>query len=191
MESYRIPWRMVFCRKNRGRFALGNDCHRYSRHRSGCCGDRNQAGFVLLIIAFVWTLFATWQLQRSLKAENEMIERREKAGLEEGTELAYSDDEKSSDLLLDEVSGLEGVRTKLSSSMGSSFRLSKRLGESRRNRINPTACNFSPTSHWSRRVQERRRHMAFFVMEMKTSIKCTGINMQNSIFKTASSKFND
>jgi CRISPR-associated exonuclease Cas4 len=70
--------------------------------------DRNQAGFVLLIIAFVWTLFATWQLQRSLKAENEMIERREKAGLEKGTELAYSDDEKSSDLLLDEVSGLRG-----------------------------------------------------------------------------------
>ena len=70
--------------------------------------DRNQAGFVLLIIAFLWTLLATWQLQRSLKAENEMIERREKAGLEEGTELAYSDDEKSSDLLMDEVSGLRG-----------------------------------------------------------------------------------
>jgi len=70
--------------------------------------DRNQAGFVLLIIAFVWTLFASWQLQHSLKAENEMVENREKVGLEKGTELAYSDDDKSSDLLRNEASGLRG-----------------------------------------------------------------------------------
>ena len=37
-----------------------------------------------------------------------MVVSREKAGLEEGTELVYSDDDKSSDLLLDEVSGLRG-----------------------------------------------------------------------------------
>ena len=70
--------------------------------------DRNQAGFVLIVIAFVWTFLATWQLQRSLKAESQMIASREKAGLEEGAELVYSDDDKSSDLLLDTVSGLRG-----------------------------------------------------------------------------------
>ena len=70
--------------------------------------DRSQAGFILIVIAFVWTFLATWQLQRSLTAENQMVVSREKAGLEEGTELVYSDDDKSSDLLLDEVSGLRG-----------------------------------------------------------------------------------
>jgi len=70
--------------------------------------DRSQAGFILIVIAFVWTFLATWQLQRSLTAESQMIASREKAGLEEGTELIYSDDDKSSDLLLDEVSGLRG-----------------------------------------------------------------------------------
>ena len=70
--------------------------------------DRSQAGFILIVIAFIWTFFATWQLQRSLKAENEMIARRDKTGLEEGAELAYSDDDKTSDLLVDSVSGLRG-----------------------------------------------------------------------------------
>ncbi|MGB1956929.1 MAG: CRISPR-associated protein Cas4 [Candidatus Poseidoniaceae archaeon] len=70
--------------------------------------DRSQAGFVLIVIAFIWTFFATWQLQRSLKAENQMIVSREKIGLEDGAELMYSDDDKSSDLLKDEVSGLRG-----------------------------------------------------------------------------------
>jgi len=70
--------------------------------------DRSQAGFVLIVIAFIWTFFATWQLQRSLKAENQMVASREKIGLEEGTELLYSDDDRSSDLLKDEVSGLRG-----------------------------------------------------------------------------------
>ena len=70
--------------------------------------DRNQAGFILVVIAFIWTLFATWQLQRSLKAENEMVTRREKVGLEQGTELAYSDDDRTSDLLVDKVTGLRG-----------------------------------------------------------------------------------
>jgi CRISPR-associated exonuclease Cas4 len=70
--------------------------------------DRDQAAFILIVIAFIWTFLATWQLQRSLKAENEMVENRKKAGLEEGTELMYSDDDKSSDLLVDPVSGLRG-----------------------------------------------------------------------------------
>ena len=70
--------------------------------------DRSQAGFVLMVIAFIWTFLATWQLQHSLRAENQMIASREKAGLEEGTELLYSDDDKSSDLLMDNESGLRG-----------------------------------------------------------------------------------
>ena len=70
--------------------------------------NRSQAGFILIVIAFIWTFFATWQLQRSLKAENEMISSREKAGLDAGTELVYSDDEKTSELLVDDVSGLRG-----------------------------------------------------------------------------------
>jgi CRISPR-associated exonuclease Cas4 len=70
--------------------------------------DRSQAGFVLMVIAFIWTFLATWQLQNSLRAENQMIASREKAGLEEGAELVYSDDDKSSDLLMDDVSGLRG-----------------------------------------------------------------------------------
>ena len=70
--------------------------------------DRDQAAFILIVIAFIWTFLATWQLQRSLKAENEMLVNRKKAGLEEGTELMYSDDDKSSDLLINPVSGLRG-----------------------------------------------------------------------------------
>lgn len=70
--------------------------------------NRSQAGFILIVIAFIWTFFATWQLQRSLRAENEMVSSREKAGLDAGTELVYSDDEKSSELLVDDVSGLRG-----------------------------------------------------------------------------------
>jgi CRISPR-associated exonuclease Cas4 len=70
--------------------------------------DRSQAGFLLIVIAFIWTFLATWQLQHSLRAENQMIASREKVGLEEGTELLYSDDDESSDLLMDNVSGLRG-----------------------------------------------------------------------------------
>ena len=70
--------------------------------------DRSQAGFVLMVIAFIWTFLATWQLQHSLRAENQMIASREKTGLDEGTELLYSDDDKSSDLLMDNESGLRG-----------------------------------------------------------------------------------
>ncbi len=70
--------------------------------------DRNQAGFILIVIAFIWTFFATWQLQRSLKAESQMVISREKAGLQEGAELVYSDDDETTDLLIDEVSGLRG-----------------------------------------------------------------------------------
>ena len=70
--------------------------------------NRTQAGFILVVTAFVWTFFATWQLQRSLFAENEMIANRNRAGLEEGTDIVYSDDDKSSGLLQDTKTGLRG-----------------------------------------------------------------------------------
>ena len=70
--------------------------------------DRSQAGFILVVVAFIWTFLATWQLQNTLKAENEVISNRKKIGLESGAEIIYSDDDKTSDLLVDEVSGLRG-----------------------------------------------------------------------------------
>ena len=70
--------------------------------------NRSQAGFILIVTAFIWTFLATWQLQKSLFAENEMIENRERAGLDEGTQLVYSDDDESSGLLRDGETGLRG-----------------------------------------------------------------------------------
>ncbi|MEC7168384.1 MAG: Dna2/Cas4 domain-containing protein [Candidatus Thermoplasmatota archaeon] len=70
--------------------------------------DRSQAGFILVVVAFIWTFLATWQLQNTLKAENEVVTNRKKIGLESGAEIIYSDDDKTSDLLVDEVSGLRG-----------------------------------------------------------------------------------
>ena len=70
--------------------------------------NRSQAGFILIVTAFVWTFLATWQLQKSLFAENEMIENRGRAGLDEGTQLVYSDDDESSGLLRNDETGLRG-----------------------------------------------------------------------------------
>lgn len=70
--------------------------------------NRSQAGFILIVTAFIWTFLATWQLQKSLLAENEMIANREHAGLDEGTQLVYSDDDESSGLLRDGETGLRG-----------------------------------------------------------------------------------
>lgn len=70
--------------------------------------NRSQAGFILIVTAFVWTFLATWQLQKSLFAENEMIENRGRAGLDADTQLVYSDDDESSGLLRDEETGLRG-----------------------------------------------------------------------------------
>ena len=70
--------------------------------------DRSQARFILVVVAFIWTFLATWQLQNTLKAENEVVANRKKIGLESGAEIIYSDDDKTSDLLVDEVSGLRG-----------------------------------------------------------------------------------
>jgi len=70
--------------------------------------NRQQAGFILVMLAMVWTLAASWQLQRALIYENESELARKDVGLEAGSEVAYSDDEESSSLLIDNATGIRG-----------------------------------------------------------------------------------
>ena len=70
--------------------------------------NRNQAGFILIVLAMLWTLAASWQLQRALITENASELARKDVGLEEGTEVAYSDDEESAGLLIDNATGIRG-----------------------------------------------------------------------------------
>ena len=70
--------------------------------------DKEQAGFILVTVAMIWTLLASWQLQRALLADNALEVARINAGLDENTDVAYSDDEATAGLLVDELSGLRG-----------------------------------------------------------------------------------
>jgi CRISPR/Cas system-associated exonuclease Cas4 (RecB family) len=70
--------------------------------------NRKQAGFILIVLAMLWTFAASWQLQRALITENESELARKDVGLKEGTEVAYSDDEESAGLLIDNVTGIRG-----------------------------------------------------------------------------------
>jgi CRISPR-associated exonuclease Cas4 len=70
--------------------------------------NRTQAGFILFILAMLWTLAASWQLQRALLTENSAELVRKDVGFEENTEVAYSDDEQTSGLLVDANIGLRG-----------------------------------------------------------------------------------
>ncbi|MCH1481069.1 MAG: Dna2/Cas4 domain-containing protein, partial [Candidatus Poseidoniaceae archaeon] len=70
--------------------------------------NRKQAGFILIVLAMLWTLAASWQLQRALITENASELARKDVGLKEGTEVAYSDDEESAGLLIDSVTGIRG-----------------------------------------------------------------------------------
>ena len=70
--------------------------------------NRTQAGFILFTLAMLWTLAASWQLQRALLTENAAELARKDVGLKENTEVVYSDDEKSSGLLIDQSIGLRG-----------------------------------------------------------------------------------
>ena len=70
--------------------------------------NRKQAGFILIVLAMLWTLAASWQLQRALISENASELARKDVGLKEGTEVAYSDDEESAGLLVDNVTGIRG-----------------------------------------------------------------------------------
>lgn len=70
--------------------------------------DKEQAGFILVTVAMIWTLLASWQLQRALLADNALEVARINAGLDENTDVAYSDDEATAGLLVDDLSGLRG-----------------------------------------------------------------------------------
>ena len=70
--------------------------------------DRQQAGFILIVVAMLWTLAASWQLQKALISENESELARKDVGLKEDSQIAYSDDEQTSGLLSDNNTGLRG-----------------------------------------------------------------------------------
>ena len=70
--------------------------------------NRQQAGFIMIILAMFWTLAASWQLQKALISENESELARKEVGLEPGTEVAYSDDEETAGLLVDKLTGIRG-----------------------------------------------------------------------------------
>ena len=70
--------------------------------------NKEQAGFILVTVAMIWTLLASWQLQRALLADNALEVARINAGLDENTDVAYSDDESTAGLLVDDFSGLRG-----------------------------------------------------------------------------------
>ena len=70
--------------------------------------NRQQAGFIMIVLAMLWTLAASWQLQRALISENDSELARKDVGLESGAEIAYSDDEESAGLLKDATTGIRG-----------------------------------------------------------------------------------
>ena len=70
--------------------------------------NKSQAGFLFGVLAMSWTLIASWQLQKALLVENSLEIAREIVGLQENTEIAYSDNEDSSGLLKDPITGLRG-----------------------------------------------------------------------------------
>jgi CRISPR-associated exonuclease Cas4 len=69
--------------------------------------EMTHAGFILLAIAMVWTLLASWRLQRALIADNDLEAARHDAGIDKDTEIAYSDSS-GADLLVDKKTGLRG-----------------------------------------------------------------------------------
>ncbi len=70
--------------------------------------ETTHAGFILLSAAMLWTLLASWRLQRALIAGNDMEEARHQAGLDKDFKIAYSDDSNAADLLVDKNTGLRG-----------------------------------------------------------------------------------
>ena len=70
--------------------------------------DKEQAAYVLAFIAICWTLLASFQLQRALVANSKSLDIADENNITIGTDVAYSDDETSSDLLIDKTTGLRG-----------------------------------------------------------------------------------
>lgn len=70
--------------------------------------DKEQAAYVFAFIAICWTLMASIQLQRALVANSKSLDLADEHNIAIGTEVAYSDDESTSDLLVDGKTGLRG-----------------------------------------------------------------------------------
>lgn len=70
--------------------------------------NRSQATFILFLTAMGWTLAASYQLQRVLLSENAIETARVDIDLEQGSDVAYSDDDTSTNLLIDDITGLRG-----------------------------------------------------------------------------------
>ena len=70
--------------------------------------DRSQATFILFMTAMGWTLAASWQLQRMLLSENALESMKTDIDFDAEDEVAYSDGDAASDLLVDEELGLRG-----------------------------------------------------------------------------------
>ncbi|RJU99246.1 MAG: Dna2/Cas4 domain-containing protein [Candidatus Poseidoniales archaeon] len=70
--------------------------------------NRSQATFILFLTAMGWTLAASYQLQRVLLSENAIEAARVDIDLDQGSDVAYSDDDTSTNLLVDERTGLRG-----------------------------------------------------------------------------------
>lgn len=70
--------------------------------------NRDQATFILFITAMAWTLAASWQLQRVLLSDTALQTMKKDIDIEEDAEIAYSDNDVDSNLLVDEKLGLRG-----------------------------------------------------------------------------------
>lgn len=70
--------------------------------------DRNQAAFILFVTAMAWTLAASWQLQRMLLSDNALESMKKDIDIQTDDEVAYSDDDATANLLVDENIGLRG-----------------------------------------------------------------------------------
>ena len=79
-------------------------------HGIGLWGARNreQAGFILLMVAMLWTLFSSWRLQQALVAETVANQSIEETGLKDGSEVVFSDEGDEAGILVDEELGLRG-----------------------------------------------------------------------------------
>ena len=70
--------------------------------------NKENAAFILIAIAMLWTLLASWQLQKALLANNAKEIARIDAGIDANTEVAYSDDDATAGLLVDNQTGIRG-----------------------------------------------------------------------------------
>ena len=63
-------------------------------HGVGLWGAKNreQAGFILLMVAMLWTLFSSWRLQQALVADVVAKKSIEETGLKDGSEVVFSDE---------------------------------------------------------------------------------------------------